>query len=217
MKYDSIGNLQIKSHWVNGVESGKAFLFYPSGKVEQETTLKNGDSHGQVKGYAENGKLDYIATYCEGKLCGDEIKYYYGTGIKAELNRYDKTGNQFYAERYDTTGTREVAYYLPDLLGRKSPLKLGQEHTFTIEFAEPIRGKIYAVVGESDKYSNQRPRFSKIIDTLYSKDNRRFIHKFVPQKLGMNYYGAIVYHEPLKEDSIWVNGTSVKYAFEVVE
>ncbi|WP_207433486.1 toxin-antitoxin system YwqK family antitoxin [Sabulibacter ruber] len=216
-KYDSTGTLQIKSHWENGIENGPVFFYYPNGKVEQETVFKNGKPHGQLRAYAENGKLDYIADYCEGTLCGDEIKYYYGTGIKAELNRFDRKGEQFYAERYDTTGKTEMVYYIPDLIGRQSPLKLNKAHDFTIAFAEPIRGKIYAVIGESDQYRNKHPKITTVIDTLYSKDNRTFPFKFVPTKLGMHYLTGIVYHEPLEGDSLWVNGTSVKYAFEVVE
>ncbi|GGK83163.1 hypothetical protein GCM10011405_33740 [Rufibacter glacialis] len=72
-------------------------------------------------------------------------------------------------------------------------------------------------MGESDQYRNKHPKITKVLDTLYSKDNKTFTFKFVPKKLGTHYLSGIVYHKPVERDSIWVHGTSVKYAFEVVE
>ncbi|GGK83174.1 hypothetical protein GCM10011405_33750 [Rufibacter glacialis] len=119
LSYYESGALKSESYWEAGLQNGKSTVYHPNGQKRIEVNMKNDEYDGIFKGYSEEGRLIYTANYCKGKLCGDEILYYYETGKLAQLNRYDETGSQFYGERYDTTGTREMAYYLPDLLDKK--------------------------------------------------------------------------------------------------
>ena len=72
-------------------EMGESTLFYPDGAIETVMPHQNGEIHGTVKHYRQNGTLEYDITYCNGETCGEQ-------------HNYDEQGNLVKITRFDANG-----------------------------------------------------------------------------------------------------------------
>lgn len=60
-------------HYVNGKLNGLRTVYYPSGKIAEETNYKNGKKEGSYKNYAENGIVFEESNYKNGEYEGMAI------------------------------------------------------------------------------------------------------------------------------------------------
>ena len=72
-------------------EMGESTLFYPDGAIETVMPHQNGEIHGTIKHYRQNGTLEYDITYCNGETCGEQ-------------HNYDEQGNLVKITRFDANG-----------------------------------------------------------------------------------------------------------------
>ena len=109
--YHKNGNKQEEVFSINGLLDGEAFIYYPSGKLENKSFFKVGKREGESLTYYENGKLKKKILYKNGMKNGIAIIYYengmieekaYFVDDKKENERlyYDKKGNLIKTEIY---------------------------------------------------------------------------------------------------------------------
>ena len=81
-------------------EMGESTLFYPDGAIETVMPHQNGEIHGTVKHYRQNGTLEYDITYCNGETCGEQHNYD-EQGNLVKITRFDANG--------DVAGVQEIS------------------------------------------------------------------------------------------------------------
>lgn len=73
--YDSLGNINSKINWSNNKRNGKAYFYYPSGKIKEESYYVNDSAEGKYIEYYENGRIKSTGYYKGNKGIGNAENY----------------------------------------------------------------------------------------------------------------------------------------------
>ena len=68
--HEDSSNIMTLEHYVNGKLDGIRKVYYPSGKIAEESTYKNGIKEGKYKSYAENGIVFEESNFKNGEYEG---------------------------------------------------------------------------------------------------------------------------------------------------
>lgn len=192
------GIVRIKENNVDGLQQGMAYNYNRSGGQTSITNYKDDEIHGLYESY-DNGILDEIIYYTNGKQNGPFTSYYPNGKIKSEgflvdgeLNgtrisyRHDgsisqKTkysdGEPVKSESYDINGKKE---YTIDYQNHNGNLTLTTNNTITSEFSL-LSGKYHG------KYFSKDKSGATVVDMEYVNDVRHNNYKFYSP------YGTIQY------------------------
>jgi antitoxin component YwqK of YwqJK toxin-antitoxin module len=161
---------------------------YPNGKVFVEGQFRRGRQHGEWKYYYDNGQLNRVATYKDGKPDGPrEVFRADGTlwakrGFKdgrrdGEWITYDNTGQKPIAEEHYDNGKPDGVwkYWYPNgQLRQQISLKQGKKHGPSMEWDEN-GGKRFEATFDEDKLHGTATR--------WFRDGRKIVQTYDQGKL----------------------------------
>jgi TonB family protein len=137
--FDSLGNKMDSSNYKNNQRQGKAFHFYPSGKIEREENYENGKKTGQQKTFLENGKPLSIETI--------------QNGITTEKFNFDSKGKKIKEKIIDDKQPNNIGDLLDEPIQKKDTI---QEEAFVVvdEMPEYPGGtqEMYKFIQKNIKY-----------------------------------------------------------------
>lgn len=85
--YDDLGVMMSKENFVNGKKEGKALVYFPDGKIAEESAYKNDVKNGPFKQYFDGTRVKHETTYLNGQMEG-KCSYYFPNGTTAATGYY---------------------------------------------------------------------------------------------------------------------------------
>lgn len=85
--YDDLGVMMSKENFVNGKKEGKAFVYFPDGKIAEESAFKADVKTGPFKQYFDGTRIKHEATFVNGQMDG-KCSYFFPNGTTAATGYY---------------------------------------------------------------------------------------------------------------------------------
>lgn len=145
-KYDSLGNVEIETYYVDDVKQGEEQWFFPDGKVKKQLTFEDGKEEGPALEFNEEGIVVVEEEYQNGYLRKKET-----------FNQFDKDGNK----------TGKWRTYFPNgQIASETNYKAGKKDGIAIEYDK--NGKLVGINEMSGDSVASAPGGVVIID-LYKE------------------------------------------------
>jgi antitoxin component YwqK of YwqJK toxin-antitoxin module len=142
-------------------DNGRKYEYYDDGTIKGEYTLINGEMHGQVKMYHENGELQVVGNYNKGVKHGNFKIYSYEGVIQSDMNILNGELNGIFKNYYDNGKVKKSGSYLK-----------GKAHgKFTEYDEEGIITKEYAMANDLKNGQYKEFQENKLVKVVNYKDD----------------------------------------------
>ena len=178
--YYSNGQPKSSGHIKNKKNIDKFVSYYTNGVIEKEIPLNDEEQlEGDWKTYYDNGQLNYVVKYVNGKIAdGEQIYYYKSGGVKSKILYKGEKRNGDATEYYENGAVKLTGKYnMGDQVGNWKDYhlngKLAAEYTYVNDQLEGSY-KNYYDNGVLESESNYTKGEQKGVTKNYDTDGKLF-------------------------------------------